>query len=203
MNILGSACLLFMAASSAALLLPHARPIPVPVWLLIPLGFFAGFGLMFRMGWPGFYEGCLVLVILGLGCARVNGARAALVLLNGGIILASAAIDPGMYLSPGPFARILLLEGIIVLVTILAPILMLRARSVLAQGLALVLPLAAYAAVFSFALLPASGLAMPMFQFSIGQALAIASPFIALTGIVAVVTLLYSRFSSAQLRPQR
>jgi hypothetical protein len=200
-HLLGWASLLFLIVSSIWLVVAHTRPILVPVWALIPLGFFAGFGVIMLPLSLNFYPACLLLVILSLGSARVNGPSAAMLVLIGGIILASSTVEPSMYLATGPFARILLVEGTILLFMVLTPILVLRSRSVLGKVLGLLFPLAAYSVAFIGALSRESGLAQPMFQFSISQAVSVASPFLVLIAIVAVAAAIYAWISSAPLRP--
>jgi hypothetical protein len=196
LHLLAYASLLFLIVSTVWLVVPRTPLFPVPVWSLILLGFFAGFGFLMMPIPFNFYLVYFLLVILGLGCARSNGPSAGLVVLMGGIIAASAAIEPGMYLKPGTWARILLSEGVLVLFTIFTPILVLRARSTLGQAVWLLFPLVAYSAVFIFALTGASGLAFPMFQFSIDRAASVASPFIVLIAILAVAVAVYAWISS-------
>ncbi len=192
LRLLAPACLVFLIVSTLWLLVRNRRPIPAPVWALIPLGFFGALGAMMAVSPFDFYLACLVLAVASLGCARVNGPSAGLVLLSGGTLLASAAIEPGMYLAPGPYSRVLLADGIIVLFMILTPILVLRARSIPGQAAGLVVPLAAYSAVFVFALTRDSGMTLPMFQFSIDQALSVAAPYIVLIGIMALAVPVYT-----------
>ena len=127
-----------------------------------------------------------------LAFARHNGMSASLFVLTGGMLAASWAIEPGMYLRNSPFHEIVLGAGMIVLFWILSPILVLRSRSVLGQAVRLYFPMAAYAAAFVCALSSASGLAHPWFQFSFSQSVSVAGPFIALFATVAVVAPIYA-----------
>ena len=131
-----------------------------------------------------------------LAFARHNGLSASLFVLTGGMLSASIAIEPGMYLGDSPFRRILLDGGMIVLFWILSPILVLRSRSVLGQAVGLYFPMAAYAAAFVFALSSASGLAHPWFQLSFSQSVSVAGPFLALFATVAVAAPVYAWISS-------
>jgi hypothetical protein len=55
---------------------------------------------------------------------------AGLFVLPGGMLAASWAIEPGMYLRNSPFQEIVLGAGMIVLFWVLSPILVLRSRTV-------------------------------------------------------------------------
>ena len=168
----------------------------VPVWGFIPLGLLAGLGSLWTVGSFGFYPTCFLLALTGLVFARHNGLSASLFALTGGMLSASIAIEPGMYLGDSPFRRILLDGGMIVLFWILSPILVLRSRSILWQAVGVLFPIAAYSAAFVFALSSASGLAHPWFQFSFSQSVSVAGPFIALFATIAIAVPVYAWISS-------
>jgi len=186
------AVMILLIVSSVLRAVKRKSLFEVPVWGFIPLGVLAGVGLMVLPYPLGFYVSCFLLAVTGLAFARHNGMSASLFALPGGMLAASWAIEPGMYLRDSPFQEIVLGAGMIVLFWVLSPILVLRSRSVLGQAVGLYFPMAAYVAAFVFALSSASGLAQPWFQFSFGQSVSVARPFIALFATVAVVAPIYA-----------
>lgn len=190
------AIMVLLIASSILLAIRQRSLFQMPVWGLIPLGLLAGLALLWTMNSLGFSTVCFLLAVTGLVFARHNGMSASLLALNGGMLTASWAIEPGMYLRDSPFQEIVLGIGMIVLFWILSPILMLRSRSVLGQAVGLFFPMAAYSAAFVFALSSASGLAHPWFQLSFSQSVSVAGPFIALFATIAVAAPVYAWISS-------
>jgi hypothetical protein len=168
----------------------------VQAWGMLSLGTLAGIaamlGLFATTGTLDLYLVCfLLLVVAGLVYARRYRGGAGLFVLEGGFLIASIYIEPGMYLVNSPVASTLVSEAALGLFWVLTPIVVLRSRSVLGQALGLLLPMAAYAVAFVFTLSSISGLTQPMFQFSISQAISIASPYIALFATVALAVLIY------------
>ncbi len=186
------AVMLLLIVSSVLRTVKRASLFEVPVWGFISLGVLAGVGLMVLPYLLGFYASCFLLAAMGLVFARHNGMSAGLFVLPGGMLAASWAIEPGMYLRNSPFQEIVLGAGMVVLFWVLSPILVLRSRSVLGQAVGLYFPMAAYAAAFVFALSSASGLAQPWFQLSLGQSVSIARPFLTLFATVAVAAPIYA-----------
>jgi len=193
---LALAIMVLLIASSILLAIRRQSLFQMPVWGLIPLGLLAGLASLWTMNLLGFSTVCFLLAVMGLVFARRNGLSASLFALNGGILTASWAIEPGMHLRDSPFREIVLGTGMVVLFWILSPILMLRSCSVLGQAVGLFFPMAAYAAAFVFALSSASGLAHPWFQFSFSQSVSVAGPFITLFATVAVAAPIYAWISS-------
>jgi hypothetical protein len=186
------AVMLLLIVSSVLRAVKRASLLQVPVWGFIPLGVLAGVGLMVLPYPLGFYVSCFLMAVTGLVFARHNGMSAGLFVLPGGMLAASWAIEPGMYLRDSPFQRIVLGAGMIVLFWFLSPILVLRSRSVLGQAMGLYFPMATYAAAFVFALSSANGLAQPWFQLSLGQSMSVARPFLTLFATVAVAAPIYA-----------
>jgi hypothetical protein len=188
------AVMLLLLVSSILWAAAHRDLFQVPVWGFIPLGVLASLiSMMFSLG---FFLTCLLLVITGLVFAKHNGLNACLFVLMGGILSATAHIEPGMYLRTSGFREIVINVGMIVLFLIFTPIIVLRSRSILVQAAGLLLPLATYVAAFVLALSSESGLAHPWFNFSISQSVSIASPFLILFATIAIAAPVYAWIAS-------
>jgi len=186
---LSLAVMILVSGSSVVLAVVRKSASKVPAWGFIPLGLLAGLGGMWVMEFAGFYPTCALLAIIGLLFARHHGLSAGLFVLAGGIVTTSWQIEPSMYFWDSPSWRILINDGMTVLFTILAPILVLRSRSLLGQAAGLLVPLAAYSAAFVFALNSARGI-------PIARAVSTAVPFIALFATIAIAAAVYAWISS-------
>lgn len=148
---------------------------PLPVWVLIPLGWFTGLGSISTLASLGFLPAVLLLLLLGLAFARQNGASAGLFVLAGAMTAAGWAIERGISSGSRPFSGIVLNSSVILTVMILTPILVLRARSILSQVVALLFPVIAYS--INFAVVPSG-----IFELSIPAMLCLLfAPSMALT----------------------
>jgi hypothetical protein len=181
--------MILLSISSVLVTAVRRSPFKVPVWGLIPLGLFAGMGLISTIGPFRFYPTCFLLVVTGLLFARHNGLSASLFVLAGGVMTTSWAVEPVMYFWDSPFWRTFINAGMTVLFTILAPILVLRSRSILGQVVGLLFPIAAYSAAFVFALSSVRGV-------PVSQSASTAGPFIALMTTIAIATAVYEWISS-------
>ena len=190
------AVFLLLIISSIVLAIKRRSLFQVPVWGFIPFGWLAGFASLWTFSSLGFYPTCFLLVVTGLVFARHNGLSASLFVLTGGILTASYAVEPSMYLADSLFRRIFLDIGMIALFWILSPIWILRSRSILGQAMGMLFPMAAYSAALVFALSSGSGLAQPWFQFSFSRSVSIAGPFIGLFAITAIAAAVYAWISS-------
>ncbi len=205
---LALAVILLPVVSSHVLVARRQSLFQMPVWSLIPWGFLVGFfgtwGLFMIAGTLDFYWICfLLLVVTGLLFARQGGLSAGLYVLSGGIIVASWYMEPGLYLGSSAFVRVLTGEGMVVLFMILAPILVLRSRSIVGQAVGLLFPILAYSAAYVYALSSASGLTHPYFQFSISQSMSVARPFIILIPTIILASATYIWVSSQHSRADR
>lgn len=178
----------FLILSSTLVAARHRSLLQVPVWGLIPLGLLAGFGSLWIMDCLGFYSTCFLLAIIGLLFARRNGLSAGLFVLAGGILTTSWAVEPVMYFWDSPFWRVFVNVGMTVLFTILAPVLVLRSRSILGQAVGLLSLIAAYSVAFVLALNNARGI-------PISRGISTAGPFIALCTTVAIAAAVYGWIS--------
>jgi hypothetical protein len=183
------AVMILLSISSVLLATMRKSLFKVPVWGLIPLGLWAGFGLLWIMDSFGFYPTCLLLVVTGLLFARHNGLSASLFVLAGGIVTTSWAVEPVMYFWDSPFWRIFINVGMTVLFTILTPILVLRSRSILGQAVGLLFPIAVYSAAFVCALSSVRGI-------PVSRSVSTADPFIALFTTIAIAAAVYAWISS-------
>jgi hypothetical protein len=190
------AVMVFLILSSILAAIRHRSLFQVPVWGLIPLGLLAGLGSLWIMDSLGFYPTCFLLAITGLLFARRNGLSASLFVLAGGIVTTSWAVEPVMYFWDSPFWRVFVNVGMTVLFTILAPILILRSRSILGQAAGLLFPIAAYSAAFVFALNNVRGI-------PISRGVSTAGPFIALCATVAIAAAVYGWISSRDFTADR
>jgi hypothetical protein len=169
----------------------------IPVWGLIPLGWFAFLVFAFLPYSLGFYETCLLLVLISLPLVSKNGLSAGLFLLIGGSIAANLEVEPFIYVWDSPIWSLILIQGGMALFMIVTPIWVLRSRTLFGQALGLMLPLAAYIASFVFALSSGIGYLQPeRFQFSISKAISIAEPFVGQLVILAFAVLLYTWITS-------
>lgn len=182
------AVMVLLSISSVSVSAVRRSPFKVPAWGSVPLGLFAGMGLISTICPFRFYLMYLVLVVTGLLFARHNGLSASLFVLVGGIMVADWVVEPVMYFWDSAFWRIFINFGVTVLFTILTPILVLRSRSILGQVVGLLFPLVVYSAAFVFALSSVRG-------FPIGQSAFTAGPFIALTITIAVAATAYEWIS--------
>jgi hypothetical protein len=180
---------MILLSLSSVLLSAMRRSLKVPVWGLIPLGLFAGMGLMATIDPFRFYPTCFLLAVIGLLFARHNGLSASLFVLAGGIITASWAVEPAMYFWDSPLWSAFINVGLTVLLTILTPILLLRSGSILGRVVGLLSPMAAYCAAFVCALSRVRGVPVSQSAFRAG-------PFIALMTTVAIAAAAYEWISS-------
>jgi hypothetical protein len=183
---------MILLSISSVLLSAMRRSLKVPVWGLIPLGLFAGMGLMSTIDPFRFYLTCFLLAVTGLLFAWHNGLSAGLFVLAGGIMTTSWAVEPVMYFWDSPFWSTFINVGLTVLLTILTPILVLRSRSIIGRVVGLLSPMAAYSAAFVFALSSVRGIPVSQSAFTAG-------PFIALMTTTAIAAALYEWISSRDL----
>ncbi len=183
------AAMVLLTISSVLLAAARRSLFKVPVWGLIPLGLWAGLGLLWTMDSIGFYPTCFLLVVTGLLFARHNGLRASLFVLAGGMFTTSWAVEPVMYFWDNPFWRVFINDGMTVLFMILTPILALRSRSILGQAVGLLFPIAAYSAAFVLALSSVRGI-------PVSRSVSTAVPFIALLATIAIAAAVYAWISS-------
>lgn len=189
LGFLALAVLILLAISSVLLAATRRSPFKVPVWGLIPLGWLAGAGLVWTKDPFRFYPTCFLLVVTGLLPAEHNGLSVSLFVLAGGMLTTSWHVEPSMYFWDSPFCKTFLNVGMTVLFTIPAPILVLRSRSILAQAVRLLLPVAVYAAGFVSALSRARGI-------PVSRSVSRPHPLIALFATVAIAAAVYTRISA-------
>jgi hypothetical protein len=172
----------------------------IPVWGLIPFGFLVGIGLFFLaaplssgpflpIGSLWFLLACLLLLVIGLVFARANGLGAGLFVLAGGMMIASFEIEASAFLGDGPLGRLLLGPGGIALLLLISPLLVLCTRSLLIQAVGLLLPLAAYAAAFIYALYHES-------RVPLAQPAAVGIPYVVLFATMVIAVAVYGWVSS-------
>jgi len=197
------AIMILLIVSSVVMAALRRSPFQVPVWGFIPLGLLVGVlaTVIAMYGGFGFCLTCFLLFAAGLLFARHNGLNACLFILPAGVLMAIFIIEPGMFLTDSSIKPLLAGDGMIVLFTVVTPILVLRARSILWQAVGLLLPLGAYAAAFVFALNDASGLVRPWFQFSFSQTMSVASPVLQLFVTVAAAAVVYGWISTTTAAP--
>jgi hypothetical protein len=186
------AVLILWIISGVVLAVQRRSVFQIPIWCLVPLGWLAGIGSLFIFQVLGLYPTCILIALIGLVFARQHGLSAVLFVLAGGMLVASFAIEPGMYLLDSPYRRIILDNGMSVLFWVLLPLWLLRSRTVFGQGVGLLFAMAAYASAFLYALSKDSGYTQPMFQFSVGQSISVAGPFIGLFFICVLGAAVYA-----------
>ena len=186
---LGLVILILLTASSIVVAAVRRSLFKVPVWGLMPLGLLAGIGSAWTIEYLGFYPTCLLLIVVGLLFARHNGASAGLFVLMGGMIATSWVVEPVMYFWNSPVWREVINTGMTVLFTVLAPILVLRSRSALAQAASLLVPVAAYYAAFAYGKNVVNGI-------PISRSISVRDPLVALLVTVAIAALVYELIAS-------
>jgi hypothetical protein len=138
---------------------------------------------------PEFYSTYFVLVTVGLFLVKHSGLCAGLFVLAGGTPLMGFHIEPAVFLWDSPFWDTFSDVGLTVLFFMLAPIWVLRVRSVYGQAAGLLFPIAAYFVALVSALSAARG-------FSIAKSASISDPALGLLATIAVAVFLYGRVSS-------
>ena len=181
--------MILLTVSSVVLAAVRRSPFRVPVWGLVPLGLFAGVGSIWTIEYLGFYPTCLLLIAVGLLFARENGASAALFVVTSGMIATSWTTEPGMYFWDSPFWRAVINIGMTTLFTIVEPIFVLRARSVLGQAAGLLVPVFAYYATFAYGKNVVNGI-------PISRSISVRDPLVALLVTVAIAALVYEMIAS-------
>ncbi len=187
------AAVALLSLSSILRAVVRRSPFQAAVWGFVPLGLLAGLGLIAlpnNLDLTNF-----LLLVAGLLFARRNGLSAGLFVLSGGMVVTSYYVEPVMYFWDSPFWASVVNEGATVLWTILAPVLVLRSRTILGQAASLLLPVAAYYAALVFALGKVRG-------FSASRSAAIAHPLAALFVTMAIAAILYAWVSSAARDPR-
>jgi hypothetical protein len=195
--VLMAGILIGLSLSSLWLAFKHRKNFEVPVWGLIPLGWFAFLIFASFPYSPEYYVTSILLALISLPLAKYNGMNVGLLPLIGGSIAANWAVEPAIYFWDSPIWGFVINEGGTVLFMLITPLWVLRSRSFFGQAMGLLVPLAAYITAFVYALSSGSGFAHPeWFQFSLSKTISIALPFLVQFGILAIASVAYAWFAS-------
>jgi hypothetical protein len=145
--------------------------------------------------WSGvqLYATLFLLVTVGVVFTKDQGLAAGLFVLSGGVFLMSWHIEQVIYFWDRPAWSAALELGFTILFFIVAPVWVLRSRSVLGQAAGLMVPVAVYSVAIVSVLSAARG-------FSIAKSASISNPALILSAAIAAAIILYGTGSSRLTR---
>jgi len=194
---LGLGILIGLSLASLWLALKRKNLFDLPVWGLIPLGWFAFLAIAsvpYKLDFCVMY---FLLILISLPLSSKNGLSAGLFLLIGGTFAANFEVEPSIYFWDSPFWQLAISEGGLVLFMIVTPIWVLRSRTLLGQASGQLIPLAFHTAAFIYALDRENRFIHPdRFNFSFRQVIDISGPYIAQFEMLALALVTYAWIAS-------